>query len=100
MKESELTIVGAGPGGLAAAIEAANAGIKVTLLDDNPKLGGQIYRQLEDEFVVTDAETMGRDYERGKALLREFNGLEKKVEVLNDAVVWGIFNDYKVAFVH
>ena len=44
MIESEFAIIGGGPGGIAAAIEAAKAGVKVTLLDENERLGGQIYR--------------------------------------------------------
>ena len=42
--ESELLIVGGGPAGLAAAIEAVQAGAQVTLLDENAAPGGQIYR--------------------------------------------------------
>jgi len=39
-----LLVVGAGPAGLSAAATAAEAGLAVTLLDDNPALGGQIWR--------------------------------------------------------
>ena len=37
----ELLIVGAGPAGMAAALAAAPSGARITLLDDNPVLGGQ-----------------------------------------------------------
>lgn len=37
-------IVGAGPAGLAAAYRAANAGLRVAVVDDNPNAGGQIWR--------------------------------------------------------
>jgi NADPH-dependent 2,4-dienoyl-CoA reductase/sulfur reductase-like enzyme len=40
----ELLIVGAGPAGMAAALAAAPSGARITLLDDNPVLGGQIWR--------------------------------------------------------
>jgi NADPH-dependent 2,4-dienoyl-CoA reductase/sulfur reductase-like enzyme len=40
----DLLVVGAGPGGLAAAATAAEAGMRVCLLDDNPSAGGQIWR--------------------------------------------------------
>jgi NADPH-dependent 2,4-dienoyl-CoA reductase/sulfur reductase-like enzyme len=40
----DLVIVGAGPAGLAAAREAANAGARVAVLDDNPRAGGQVWR--------------------------------------------------------
>jgi NADPH-dependent 2,4-dienoyl-CoA reductase/sulfur reductase-like enzyme len=40
----DLLVVGAGPGGLAAAATASEAGMRVCLLDDNPSAGGQIWR--------------------------------------------------------
>ncbi|MYX32405.1 MULTISPECIES: NAD(P)/FAD-dependent oxidoreductase [unclassified Streptomyces] len=41
----ELAVVGAGPAGLAAALEAADAGVRVALVDAAPQAGGQFYRQ-------------------------------------------------------
>jgi D-hydroxyproline dehydrogenase subunit alpha len=41
---SDIVIVGAGPAGLAAACVAAESGSRVTLLDETPWLGGQIWR--------------------------------------------------------
>lgn len=38
-------VIGAGPGGLAAAATAAEAGLRVGLVDENPAIGGQIWRQ-------------------------------------------------------
>jgi len=43
-RHAEILIIGAGPAGLAAATAAANAGARVTLLDDNVGPGGQIWR--------------------------------------------------------
>src|SRR6516162_8008514 len=40
MTESELVVIGAGPGGYAAAFLAADRGLQVTLIDANPKPGG------------------------------------------------------------
>jgi NADPH-dependent 2,4-dienoyl-CoA reductase/sulfur reductase-like enzyme len=40
----DLVVVGAGPGGLAAAATAAESGMRVCLVDDNPSGGGQIWR--------------------------------------------------------
>jgi D-hydroxyproline dehydrogenase subunit alpha len=40
----EILVVGAGPAGIAAACEAADAGREVMVLDDNPETGGQIWR--------------------------------------------------------
>lgn len=40
----DLLIVGAGPAGMAAALAAAPTGAAITLIDDNPAPGGQIWR--------------------------------------------------------
>ncbi len=40
----DVVVAGAGPGGLAAAATAAEAGLNVCLIDDNPAPGGQIWR--------------------------------------------------------
>ncbi|NVO06581.1 MAG: NAD(P)/FAD-dependent oxidoreductase, partial [Rhodoferax sp.] len=40
----EALVIGGGPAGLSAARAAASAGASVVLLDDNPALGGQIWR--------------------------------------------------------
>jgi D-hydroxyproline dehydrogenase subunit alpha len=41
----DLLVVGAGPAGLEAARVAARAGVRIALIDDNPRPGGQIWRQ-------------------------------------------------------
>ncbi|MDR5857264.1 FAD-dependent oxidoreductase [Caballeronia sp. LZ062] len=41
----DIAIVGAGPAGLEAAHVATQAGARVALIDDNPRAGGQIWRQ-------------------------------------------------------
>ena len=42
--ESDLLIIGAGPAGLAAAYTAAKENLRLTVVDDNPSVGGQIWR--------------------------------------------------------
>jgi len=42
---SDILIVGGGAAGMSAALSAsAKNGLSVTIVDDNPKLGGQIWR--------------------------------------------------------
>lgn len=41
---SDVLVVGGGPAGMAAAVAAAQSGKRVALADDNPRLGGQIWR--------------------------------------------------------
>lgn len=40
----DAVVVGGGPGGLAAAAAAAESGLRVCVVDDNPAMGGQIWR--------------------------------------------------------
>lgn len=40
----DVLVVGAGPAGLAAAWRAAESGLRVSVVDDNPSAGGQIWR--------------------------------------------------------
>ncbi len=40
----DVLVVGGGPAGLAASVRAAECGLRVGLVDDNPSLGGQIWR--------------------------------------------------------
>jgi NADPH-dependent 2,4-dienoyl-CoA reductase/sulfur reductase-like enzyme len=42
--QCDVLVIGAGPGGIAAAVTAAEAGRQVILVDDNPHAGGQIWR--------------------------------------------------------
>lgn len=42
--EADIAIVGAGPAGLAAAAAATKRSTRVLLIDDNPRVGGQIWR--------------------------------------------------------
>lgn len=45
----DVVVVGAGPGGIAAAAVAAESGMRVCLLDANAAIGGQIWRGLSAE---------------------------------------------------
>ena len=42
----DLVIVGSGPAGMSAAIEAAKQKMKALVLDDQPSAGGQVYRHV------------------------------------------------------
>ena len=41
-KFADVTVIGAGPAGLSAALAAAQAGVEVMLIDENPALGGSL----------------------------------------------------------
>ena len=67
----DLIIVGAGPAGLAAALEAVHAGVSVLVLDENPAPGGQMYRSLTRNAPKAYG-FLGPDYWRGAALVEAF----------------------------
>ena len=50
MKRYDMIVVGAGPAGLSAAIEAAKKGMHVVVYDENAKPGGQLFKQIHKFF--------------------------------------------------
>ena len=51
-RKFDVLVVGGGPAGIAAAVSAAQSGKRVAIVDDNPALGGQIWR---GETIHSDA---------------------------------------------
>ena len=47
---TDILVVGAGPAGLGASIEAARAGARVLVVDENNTAGGQLYKQIHKFF--------------------------------------------------
>ena len=70
-KVYDYLVIGAGPAGMAAAIEASNAGLCVLVLDQAASAGGQIYRNL-GQVGSQQAKVLGSDYLAGKPLLAQF----------------------------
>lgn len=66
----DIVVVGAGPAGLAAATAAANAGRNVAVLDDNPVVGGQIWRAGAGKSAANSArERAVAEFEASRAEL-------------------------------
>jgi len=84
-----LAVVGSGPAGLCAAIEAAKAGARVVLLDENERPGGQLFKQIHRFFGTSDHYAGERGYEIGRKLLAEVQQLGVGVRL--STVVWGAF---------
>lgn len=89
MTTTDLLVVGAGPGGLAAAIEGARAGLRVLVIDDNLRAGGQIYRQLPSQFAPSPRLRQRSDFRKGRALLDE--AAAAGVEFRLGSTAWGSF---------
>ena len=65
----DLLIAGGGPAGLAAAAQAAAAGLRTVIVDERVTLGGQIYKRMGPGFTVRDPAAIGPDYVRGQTLI-------------------------------
>ena len=51
----DVLVIGGGPAGLAAAVTAKESGARVAIVDDNPGLGGQIWRGEQRKSTVPEA---------------------------------------------
>lgn len=80
-------VIGAGPGGLSAAIAARRAGADVLLVDERTAAGGQYYKQLS---VSTEGVAPPDRQHRDGADLIE-RALEAGVRLVTDTIVWGAF---------
>jgi NADPH-dependent 2,4-dienoyl-CoA reductase/sulfur reductase-like enzyme len=89
LEETDIAIVGAGPAGLTASIEAAKAGARTTLIDENSRPGGQLFKQIHRFFGAKDYYAGMRGYEIGERLLKETE--ERGVDVRLRAVAFGIY---------
>ncbi len=57
-REVDVAIVGAGPAGLAAAAAAAESGRRVIVIDQSPRVGGQIWRHRDEGALGAVARTL------------------------------------------
>lgn len=94
MIEKEVVIVGAGPAGLAASIEAAKAGAQVLVVDLNMKPGGQLFKQIHKFFGSSAHRSGTRGIDIGKQLLKEAE--DAGVEIWLGSAVIGLFPGNKV----
>ncbi len=94
MKRYDLIIVGAGPSGLSAAIEAAKRGMKTIIFDENEKPGGQLFKQIHKFFGSKEHKAKIRGFVIGEQLLAEAD--EAGVEVKLNATVIGLYQDKEI----
>lgn len=69
----DVAVVGAGPAGLAAAVTAAENGLRVALIDAAPQPGGQFWRHPDEQHAS------GQDENRGQHQWRRFTDLRDRL---------------------
>ncbi len=87
---ADVVVIGAGPAGMFAALEAREQGLSVVVVDEQSSPGGQIYRHV----LVSDAtraRVLGPDYLAGASLARHF--MRSGVRYLRNASVWDVSAD-------
>ena len=83
----DLLVIGAGPGGLAAAEAAASLGADVLLLDERKFPGGQFYKQTAPDL---NRKALDRQQQSGAKAIDA--ALDAGARMIGDAAVWGVFD--------
>ncbi len=94
MERHDVVIVGAGPSGLSAAIEAAKRGLDVVVFDENARPGGQLFKQIHKFFGSKEHRAKVRGFRIGDELLAEADAAG--VSVVLNATVIGLYEDREV----
>lgn len=100
--DANAIIVGAGPSGMACAIELAAAGCRVIVLDMQPSPGGQIFRALETNTQArpgTDEllSALGPSYKAGLSLVTRFRATPG-IDYRPGTTVWDLRADGTVGW--
>ena len=94
---ADVAVVGGGPAGLCAALQAASAGAHTILIDENALPGGQLFKQIHKFFGSRDHKAGTRGFTIGTELLEQVK--EAGVEVWLDSLVYGIQKDKSLGVV-
>jgi thioredoxin reductase len=89
---TDIAIIGAGPAGLSAALAAARAGARVTVVDEYIRPGGQYFRQPQARFTRIDERVLGSSFVAGRELIAQL-AQEPAVDMRVGTLVWGAFDD-------
>ena len=86
---ADILVIGAGPAGIGAGLEAARSGAKTVIIDSFGEAGGQFWMQ-----PPADAGKRDRQMDEGANFIAECRRLG--VSIITDAEVWGILPGYRV----
>lgn len=87
---ARIVIVGAGPAGVRCAEALVAAGQRPTVIDENRRDGGQIYRRQPENFTRSYEALYGTEAHKAAALHRTFDQLRERIEYLPETLVWNV----------
>jgi thioredoxin reductase/bacterioferritin-associated ferredoxin len=96
-RHHDVVVIGAGPAGLAASACLGEMGLDVLTLDEQSRIGGQIFRNIE-AAPQDRVDLLGEDYAKGLPLARRFRNSAAAYE--GSASVWQVEADGKVCYSH
>lgn len=102
----DILVVGAGPAGLCASIEAANQGASVLVVDENLKVGGQLVKQTHKFFGSKHERAGTRGIDIAAELGDQLKDFQKKgkIKLMLNSTVIGYYesdkNTHKFAMVN
>lgn len=101
IRTTDILVVGGGAAGLSAAAEAASCGAKVTVLESDLHLGGQLVKQTHKFFGSKDEYAGTRGYKIANIILDEIKACGDRVEAYTNTAAVGYYkNDGIVTVMH
>jgi len=91
----DVAVIGGGPAGIAAAVQAAQLGLDVVLFDEHEAPGGAIYCAI-GHSPVSDVEILGSDYLKGRQIYDTL--LSSAVDYQPDTSIWSVDEEGTSAF--
>ena len=88
-RHADVTVVGGGPAGMTAAIEAARLGVRVTLIDDQPSLGGHLRTQARSYDGIPEYAGLS-GFQIAEKLAQAVQA-SPNIEVLSNATAFGFY---------
>ncbi|OQB45966.1 MAG: Hydrogen cyanide synthase subunit HcnB [Synergistetes bacterium ADurb.Bin155] len=93
VRQTEVLVIGGGPAGLSAALEAASLGCQVILVDGDLALGGQLIKQTHKFFGSKDERAGTRGFKISEILLKELKNHRDRVKVHINCTATGIYKE-------